>query len=160
MEEYINDDTIIKDAQYEAFKDLIYCQICECLMMEPVMCFNCQNNFCKKCINDWKSRNANSCPNRCENPIYRDVIGKNRLISKFKFKCTKGCGAEIPFEDINNHYKSNCIENKKKDSNATATTQKNETKTEKSSITILSKEQTELKTKDGKTIDRMTSKNN
>jgi hypothetical protein len=157
MEQYINDDTIIKDAQYEVFKDLIYCQICECLMIEPVMCFNCQNNFCKKCINDWKSRNANSCPNRCENPIYRDVIGKNRLISKFKFKCIKGCGAEIPFEDINNHYKSNCIENKKNDSNATV--QKNETKREKSSITILSKEQTQLKTKDGAKIDRMTSKN-
>ena len=41
MEEYVNEDTIVKDAQYENFKENIYCHICECLMIEPVMCFNC-----------------------------------------------------------------------------------------------------------------------
>ena len=143
MEEYVNEDTIVKDTQYENFKENIYCQICECLMIEPVMCFNCQNYFCKKCTEDWKSRNNNSCPNRCENSIMKDVIGKNRLISKFKFKCIKGCGAEIPFDDINNHYNSNCIENKKN---------------EKSNITILSKEEIREKTKNGQKLERMASK--
>ena len=91
---------------------------------------------------DWKSRNNNnSCPNRCENAIMRDVIGKNLLISKFKFKCIKGCGAEIPFDDINNHYNSNCLE-----------------KAEKSNITILSKEEIQEKTKNGQKLDRMASK--
>ena len=73
----------------------------------------------------------------------KDVIGKNRLISKFKFKCIKGCGAEIPFDDINNHYNSNCLE-----------------KAEKSKITILSKEEIQEKIKNGQKLDRITSKIN
>ena len=146
MEQYINEDTIIKDGQYESFKDLIYCPICKKLMIEPVMCFNCQNNYCKICIDDWKSKN-NICPNGCEDPILKGAIGKNRLITKFKFKCIKGCGTEIPFDDINNHYKTNCIENKK-----------NDKKENKSSMTILTKQQADLKTKEGKNIERMISK--
>ncbi len=159
MEEYVNEDTIVKDAQYENFKENIYCHICECLMIEPVICFNCQNYFCKKCAEDWKNRNNNnSCPNRCENAIMKDVIGKNLLISKFKFKCIKGCGAEIPFNDIKNHYNSNCIENKKNDEKDDV--QKIEEKKEKSNITVLSIKETALRTKNGQKLDRMASKFN
>ena len=28
-----------------------------------------------------------------------------------KFRCIKGCGAEISFDDIKSHYNSNCLEN-------------------------------------------------
>lgn len=113
MEEYINDNTIIKDNIFEMFKDNIICPICENLMIQPVMCSNCQNTFCKKCINDWKERGGN-CPNKCQNSQIKDVIGKNNFITKFKFKCIKGCGAEILFDDIKNHYSSNCLLKKKK----------------------------------------------
>ena len=58
-------------------------------------------------------KKSNICPNRCENTIYKDEIEKNNLITKFKFKCINGCGAEIPFNDIKNHYNSNCLKNKK-----------------------------------------------
>ena len=156
MEQYVNEDTIIKDSQYEAFKDMIFCPICECLMIEPVMCFTCQNQYCKKCLNDWKSRN-NTCPNRCQNPIFKEVIGKNCLISKFKFNCIKGCGAEIPFEDINNHYSSDCVEMKKKIESYEIIDL--EPKNENSKITILTKEEAELRVEKGKKIERMTSKN-
>ena len=110
MEEYINEDTIIKNETYNSFPELIICQICQCIMLEPVMCVGCQNYFCIKCINDWKKKSG-VCPNRCENPIYKSVIEKNRLITKMKFKCIKGCGAEISFDDIKSHYNSNCLEN-------------------------------------------------
>ena len=110
MEEYINEDTIIKNETYNSFPELIICQICQCIMLEPVMCVGCQNYFCIKCINDWKKKSG-VCPNRCENPIYKSVIEKNRLISKMKFRCIKGCGAEISFDDIKSHYNSNCLEN-------------------------------------------------
>ena len=112
MEKYINEETIIKNENYESFQDMIICQICQCIMLEPVMCLECQNHYCKKCIEDWKKK-SDKCPNRCENTIYKNIIEKNRLITKFKFKCIKGCGAEIPFDDIKNHYASNCLENKK-----------------------------------------------
>ena len=110
MEEYINEDTIIKNETYNSFPELIICQICQCIMLEPVMCVGCQNYYCKKCIDDWKKKSG-VCPNRCKNPIFKSVIEKNRLISKMKFRCIKGCGAEISFDDIKSHYNSNCLEN-------------------------------------------------
>ena len=111
MEKYINEETIIKNETFNSFQDLIICQICQCIMLEPVMCMNCQNYYCKKCIDDWQKK-SKKCPNRCENPNYKSVIERNRLITKMKFKCTKGCGAEILFDDLKNHYSSNCLENK------------------------------------------------
>ena len=154
MEQYVNEETIIKNEKYESFKELIYCPICECLMIEPVMCLDCQNNYCKNCIEKWKAKEG-SCPNRCGNPIFKNVIGKNRLISKFNFKCIKGCGAEIPFNDITAHYNSNCLNN---NSNAAKNTDK--PKNEKSSkMTKLTKEQT-AKLRKNKKLDHMSSKIN
>ena len=56
MEKYINEDTIIKNETYNSFPELIICQICQCIMLEPVMCVGCQNYYCKKCIDDWKKK--------------------------------------------------------------------------------------------------------
>ena len=41
MEEYINEETIIKNEIYELFKDNIICPICKGLIIEPVICLNC-----------------------------------------------------------------------------------------------------------------------
>ena len=106
MEEYINNDTVIKNEIYKAFTDQIKCQICQCLMIEPVLCSKCQNHYCKKCI----LKKSGTCPNKCENPIFNDVIEKNRVIKKLKFKCKKGCGAILSFDEIKGHYNSNCLE--------------------------------------------------
>lgn len=113
MEEYVNEDTIIKNESYDLLKDNIICPICSRLMIEPVICLSCQNTYCKKCIQDWKEKGGN-CPNKCENSIINNVIGKNNFITKFKFKCIKGCGAEILFDDIKEHYSSDCLSKKKK----------------------------------------------
>ena len=56
MEEYVNEDTIVKNETYELLKDNIICPICLCLMIEPVMCLKCQNTFCKKCIESWQKK--------------------------------------------------------------------------------------------------------
>ena len=113
MEQYINEDTIIKNEIYELFKENIICPICKGLIIEPVICLNCQNIFCKKCI-EVLQKKGSSCPNKCQNSTIRDVIGKNNFITKFKFRCIKGCGAEIMFDDIKNHYNTNCLSEKKK----------------------------------------------
>jgi hypothetical protein len=78
-------------------------------MIEPVICFSCQTTFCKKCSKNLKDKGDN-CPKKCSVPNINDVIGKNNLISKFKFKCINGCGEEILFDNIMNHYK-NCNPN-------------------------------------------------
>ena len=160
MEKYVNEKTIIKNGQYEAFKDFIYCQICFNLMIEPFVCLNCQNKFCKKCAEEWEKKHR-KCPLNCENTSLKKVIEKENMISRVKFKCIKGCGAEISFDDINNHYKSNCIENKKNKANVSNDDVQNiEEINKKRKIKILTEKQAELKTKNGKKMERMTSKIN
>ena len=64
MEQYANENTIIKNEMYDFFKDSITCQICLELMIEPVICLGCQNTFCKKCIENWKKKDG-LCPLKC-----------------------------------------------------------------------------------------------
>ena len=45
--------------------------------------------------------------------MIKDIIKKNNFITKFKFKCIKGCGKEILFDNINDHYSSDCLKKKK-----------------------------------------------
>ena len=70
------------------------------------MCLNCQNAFCKKCIDNW-SKNSQKCPNRCDNPNYQKSIGKNDILSKLKFKC-KGCDNPIEYDNVRKHYSTCC----------------------------------------------------
>ena len=113
MEKYVNEKNIVKNEVYELFKDNIICQSCNSLMIDPVICLNCQSTFCKKCSKNLKDKGEN-CPKKCSNFNIQDVIGKNNLISKFKFKCINGCGEEILYDNINNHYKKCTPNNKKK----------------------------------------------
>ena len=106
MEKYISEKNIVKNEVYELFKDNIICPVCNSLMIEPVICFSCQTTFCKNCSKNLKD-NGDNCPNKCSVFNVNDVIGKNNLITKFKFKCINGCGEEI---DIKNHY-NNCNPN-------------------------------------------------
>lgn len=150
MEEYINERTIIKNDTFDSCREQIICQICGRIMLEPVMCVNCQNFYCKECIEDWKKKNK-LFPNSCEKPSYINVKEKNRLITKMKFKCIKGCGAEILFEDIKKHYSTNCLENIKDNIiEINDINKKNDKVEKKSNIKMLSKNEVlELK-KSGK----------
>ena len=111
MEKYVNEKTIIKDNIYDLFNESITCQSCKCIMIDPVICLGCQNTFCKKCHDKLKESGEN-CPGKYENPNITDVNPKINYISKFKFKCIKGCGEEIMFNDIKAHYNSNCLAKK------------------------------------------------
>ena len=142
MEEYVNEDTIIKNELYETLKDDITCSLCQHLMIYPVMCMNCMNIYCKKCIEDW-TKKGGGCPNKCNEYKFKDVIEKNNHITKFKFKCIKGCGAEIPFLDLNKHYSENCSPKKVGD---------------KKLKTLTSKEAAEYKKNTGKDIPHVNSK--
>ena len=65
------------------------------------MCNNCQNVYCRKCIEEW-SKNNNKCPNRCDNPNYKRCLEKAKTLSKLKFKCQK-CGNQFLYDDIKKH---------------------------------------------------------
>lgn len=139
IEEYVNEETLIKDEGFDSLpEELIICPICLGLMIVPVLCINCLNHYCKKCIEEWKKKEG-TCPNKCPNPMFKDEIEKNRLINKLKFKCKKGCGEILLFKDIKSHYSSNCLENKSK-------------------MRILPKNQVNQYRKNNKNIDYLTSK--
>ena len=105
----MNEKTIIKNEIYELFKDSIYCPLCNLLMIDLFQCSKCQYIFCKMCS---KKENGN-CP-CCKQPFKNDKIQRNSFITKMKFKCIKGCGTEILFNDIENHYNKNCLSKKVK----------------------------------------------
>ena len=106
MEKYVNIETIIKNNIYETFKGYIICPICKKLILEPFMCLKCQKNFCNNCTQNMKTIINNS--HNCKNPKYQNIIENNNMIKKFKFNCIKGCGAQIPYDEINRHYNSYC----------------------------------------------------
>ena len=108
MEKYINEKTIVKNNIYDLFNESIKCPTCKCIMIEPVICLNCQNTFCKKCEQKLEESSEN-CPGKCNFPKFSVVNPKNNLITKFKFKCIKGCGQEILFNDIKSHYNTDCL---------------------------------------------------
>ena len=108
MEDYINDYTFIEDDYYQIFKDSIECPLCLGILINPVMCMNCQNVYCKKCVDSW-SKKDDKCPNRCNNPNYQRSLSKNEILSKLKFQCN-GCKKEIQYENVENHKKICCSE--------------------------------------------------
>ena len=143
MEEYINLKTIIKDENYELHQEFIICSICELLMIEPIICSKCGKRFCKNCIEYIINKKYGNCPYGCQDPIFKEVIIKNNFITKCKFKCIKGCNKEILFNDIKNHYSSDCL-----------------LFTKKKNIFLTPEEVEKYKEKNGEDIQNLTSKYN
>ena len=104
--EYIDDDCLIQDENYLTFKPLMDCFICKKILKNPVMCSNCQSNFCKKCIENWSDEHS-KCPNNCENSEYKTNQDKMALLSILKFKC-KNCKSEVKYNDVKSHVDSGC----------------------------------------------------
>ena len=108
MEKYINNDTLIEDDIAKLFKSTVICPICKNILINPFICLKCQSVYCKKCIDNW-SENNEKCPNNCENPEYQKCLGKNEVLSKFKFTCV-GCHAEIEYNNAESHHSTCCPE--------------------------------------------------
>ena len=115
MEEFANEESVIEDDIYSNFKDSVICPICHDIIINPVMCMNCQNSYCQKCIDNWSKRD-NRCPNHCENPNYKKSIEKNTILSKLKFKCNK-CDGQIFYNDVRKHSENCNSDNKTKRNN-------------------------------------------
>ena len=154
MEKLINDNTIIKDELYNIFKNSIECSLCLNILINPVMCLNCQNAFCKKCIDNW-SKKSQQCPNRCDNPNYQKSIGKNDILSKIKIKC-KGCGNPIEYENVDKHYNTCCPDKLKEDDNKIEIEEVNNTPNSK--FEKITKEEIDKLKKEGNEIAYITGK--
>ena len=110
MEEYINNNTIVKDAVYNAFKGAIICPLCSNVLIDPIMCTKCQKVYCQRCINEW-SKKEKKCPNNCDELKIQKCIGKNDILFKLNFKC-EACGKNFNYEEAIKHLKK-CYPDKK-----------------------------------------------
>ena len=162
MEELINDKTIIKNDIYNVFKDSITCPLCLNILINPVMCLNCQNTYCKKCIDNLSQKSQN-CPNRCINPNYQKCISKNDILSKFKFEC-KGCGNSIQYNNIRKHYNECCPDKipaegeNKTENNIEKEETENKNAQKKSKFQKISNEEIEILKKKGNDVAYITGK--
>ena len=101
----ISPDSIIEN-QRNMSKETV-CSICLDIVYDPVMCGNCENLFCRHCINIQLEKSC-KCPNKCifeEKPINR--VLKN-LLNKFELYCVykeNGCKAIVLYSDYENHCK-------------------------------------------------------
>ena len=105
MERYINEETIVKNEIYDAFKDDIICPKCSKIIIEPQMCMKCQNVYCKKCLVNYS--NLKKCPKDGKESVFIKSISKKDLLSKLKYKC-KNCSKIVFQTDINAHLEKNC----------------------------------------------------
>ena len=103
MNNYINRNLVIKDEIYSKNQDFLLCKLCQDILIEPKKCSNCNNLFCKKCINEWMTTNNNKCPNNCENSKYNDSIFINDILLQITFNCLF-CTEKIKYNEIKEHY--------------------------------------------------------
>ena len=115
-DEYFSDDCIVKDEFYSSIKDFIICPLCHKIFKEPYMCDDCQEVFCKKCLEN--DSNLKICPGNKKNVKFVKCIQKANFLSKLKYKC-KNCLKEIYQIDIPAHLEENCERTEKADKEKT-----------------------------------------
>lgn len=82
------------------------CPICVSVVWNPVHCSQCTHLICKKCIDNWLTKNK-SCPQcRAEFQPMKLVVFVKDQLSKIKSKCwfvNNGCTKEIGYFDLEKH---------------------------------------------------------
>ena len=97
---YIDDDCIIKDETFLAFKNLLMCNICNKILKEPMMCKNCQKVFCKTCIEKNKK-----C--ECSGTEFVENQDKYMMLKMIKYLC-RNCKEEVKYDDVEKHLGNGC----------------------------------------------------
>jgi hypothetical protein len=87
IKDFLDSDCISNKSFYGSVKDIVTCNICSGIMINPRECTSCQNSFCKRCIDEWKSLN-DSCPYKCENNEFKECSRPlKNLLEKLLFFC-------------------------------------------------------------------------
>ena len=115
-DEYFSDDCIIQNSFYLAIKDLLICSLCNKILKDPYMCDECQNVYCKKCLENYSQLKI--CPNENKESKFISSITKKELLSKLKYRC-KNCLKEVNQIDIKSHLEANCKHNEIKEKEKT-----------------------------------------
>lgn len=106
---YIDPDLVINKDIFKSFESHAICSICSGIIIQPVQCLICENSFCQSCLNEWKNKKGeNSCPFRCPYATFKNSRTIKSLLGNLIFKCKNGCKTEIPYIDLEEHYKEKC----------------------------------------------------
>ena len=106
MEKYINNDTLVENEISKLFKSSIICPICKNIYINPVICLECLNVYCKKCVDKFDKNDENNS-HKCEKPVYKNSADKNEILSKLKFFCVY-CEAQILYSEAEKHHEACC----------------------------------------------------
>ena len=107
-DEYFSDDCVVEDTLYISLKDLITCPLCSKIFKEPYMCNECQQVYCKKCLQ--QDSKLKICPKEKKRSTFSLSKNKNELVSQIKYRC-KNCLEEVIQSDIKAHLKKSCEHN-------------------------------------------------
>src|SRR5690349_4259316 len=100
---YIDSGLIVNTQVFDTISHCAICTICTGVICEPQQCMNCDNCFCKRCINDWLQK-SKTCPMKCTNPSFKDSRIVKGMLAKLVFRCpVEKCKLEISYEEILHH---------------------------------------------------------
>lgn len=87
LKNYINSDCITNISFYESIKDIVTCNLCLGILINPIECSSCESSFCKSCIEEWRNFNE-ICPYKCnKNEVRESPRMLKELLEKLTFKC-------------------------------------------------------------------------
>ena len=107
---FLNPEFIENKDFYNKISDIISCPICNGILIEPIQCETCENNYCKICIENWLKK-SNSCPFKCSSlPKFKQSSRQTKsLLETLLFSCENSCGKNnINYNEIIKHYSNEC----------------------------------------------------
>jgi len=91
----LNESLVINKNFFNLMENDLTCTICMCLLNDPLMCTGCETPFCRKCIENWKTKN-DSCPSRCKPFLLKDISKTLKsLLDRVFLKCKNGCSVSL-----------------------------------------------------------------
>ena len=102
-------EDVVNQEVLKSIESTAICNICLGIVLDPIMCENCQMIFCKKCYEDWTSAKGNKeCPLRCGGNKTTPAKIISRLLGQLKFKCKNGCATPVTYDSMDIHYFKEC----------------------------------------------------
>ena len=108
---HLESQLIINQEFFESIREMVICQICHGVLINPLSCSCCESNFCNHCLKTWKSQtNNNLCPMKCTTNKFTSPgrVLKN-LLDKLQFNCKNNCGEKkFSYSEILIHLNDEC----------------------------------------------------
>jgi len=109
---HISEDFSNNKQYYGPMEKELTCIICGGILVDPILCSECENPFCSDCINEWIKKN-NQCVMKCKAPFKSKAIQRmtRNIMDKVLIAC-KICNEEISLNNYPKHYKNCELDNK------------------------------------------------